>query len=355
MSGQQGEVIGRTGGEDVRAFDLSGPGGLRARILTWGARLAELWVPDRAGRLADIVLGHDRLEDWLASKTYFGATCGRYANRIAGGRFTLEGESYQVDLNEGPNHLHGGAAGFDRKTWSVAEASERHVTLTCVSEDGEMGYPGRLQVRCTYRFDAEGRLWVTMEAETSRPTVINLVNHAYFNMAGHDSGPVTGQLLRVAADHYLPVAADLIPTGEIAAVAGTPFDFRAVRPIGQPMPGPMGFDHNLCLSSPPEPVGEAMLRFCAEAIDPASGRRLQLWTTEPGVQLYTGAYLDDRLPGKAGARVIPFGGFTLETQRFPDSPNRPQFPTPRLDPGQHYRHDMALSFAPAAETADQGR
>lgn len=348
MPQDRGETIGEIAGRNVRAFSLTGPGGLRARVLSWGARLAELWVPDRAGRLADIVLGHDRLEDWLACPTYFGATCGRYANRIAGGRFVLDGEVFQVDLNEGANHLHGGTAGFDRKNWSVEEVSDHHVTLSCLSEDGEMGYPGRLQARCTYRFDAEGRLWVTMEAETSRPTVINLVNHAYFNMAGHDSGPVTGQLLRVAADHYLPVAADLIPTGEIAAVAGTAFDFRALRPIGQPMPGPMGFDHNLCLSSAPETVGDAMLRFCAEAVDPASGRRLQLWTSEPGVQLYTGAYLDDRLPGKAGARVSPFGGFTLETQRFPDSPNRPAFPSARLDPGQTYRHLMAISFAPAA-------
>lgn len=348
MLQDRGEPIGEIAGRAVRAFTLTGPGGLRARILTWGARLAELWVPDRAGRLADIVLGHDRLQDWQASTTYFGATCGRYANRIAGGRFMLEGERFQVDLNDGANHLHGGAAGFDRKHWSVAEASERHVTLTCVSEDGEMGYPGRLQASCTYRFDADGWLWATMEATTSRPTVINLVNHAYFNMAGHDSGPVTGQLLRVAADHYLPVAADLIPTGEIAAVAGTPFDFRALRPIGQPMPGPMGFDHNLCLSSAAETVGDATLRFCAEAVDPASGRRLQLWTSEPGVQLYTGAYLDDRLPGKAGARVTAFGGFTLETQRFPDSPNRPAFPSSRLDPGHTYRHLMAVSFAPAA-------
>lgn len=348
MTQAEQTIIGRIGEEAVQAITLRGPRGLQAKVLTWGARLAELWVPDRAGRLADIVLGHDSLDDWLACRTYFGATCGRYANRIAGGRFALDGRVVQLDCNEGANHLHGGTAGFDRKLWSVAELRADAVRLTCVSEDGEMGYPGRLDASCEYRFDAEGRLWIEMQAETTRPTVVNLVNHAYFNLAGQDSGPVLDQLLRIGAGHVTPVGPGLIPTGALQPVAGTPFDFGALRPIGQALPGPDGFDHNLCLSAPPEQVGPERLRPCAEAVDPASGRRLRLWTTEPGVQLYTGGYLDGSLPGKRGAAVVRFGGFTLETQRYPDSPNHPAFPSARLNPGERYRHLMAFSFAPAA-------
>lgn len=333
--------IGQIGGLEVRAITLTGAG-LRVKLLSLGARLAELWVPDANGVLADIVLGQDRLEDWLAHGAYVGATCGRYANRIAGGRFVLDGREVQVDQNEGAQHLHGGVAGFDRKVWAIDTHSADHVTFTTTSADGEMGYPGAVQAQVTYRITGLGLL-VEMSATTDAPTVVNLVNHAYFNLAGQGAGDVMGQLLQVEAGYFLPVDAGLIPTGEVRAVAGTAFDFRSQRAIGAMLPGEGGFDHNLCLS---EPVGEDGLRPCLMATDPVSGRRLKLRTTEPGVQLYTGAHFNGG-PGKAGTRYLRYAGFATETQRFPDSPNNPHFPQARLEAGQTYLHRMQFDFAPA--------
>lgn len=338
--------IGRIEGQEVTEVTLTGQRGLTVKVLTWGARLAELWVQDRNGAFADIVLGHDTAEAWAQTPAYFGATCGRYANRIAGGRFALDGQAVQLDRNEGDHHLHGGAQGFDRKHWTIAACGADHVTLTATSDAGEMGYPGRLEMVTRYRIDAEDRLWIEMEATTSAPTVVNLVNHAYFNLAGQGSGDVLGQELRIWADSYTPVDAALIPDGTQPPVAGTAWDFTSLRPIGRTLPGVKGFDHNLCLSAPVEELGSALLRPCAQAQDPASGRRLKLWTDQPGVQLYTGGYLPD-VPGKAGAIYGPFAGFTLETQLWPDSPNRPDFPSARLDPGGRYRHRMVFDFTPA--------
>jgi aldose 1-epimerase len=332
--------IGQIEGRDVHAVTLKSDG-LRLKLLTWGARLAELWVPDRAGALADIVLGHDNLDDWQTHGTYVGATCGRYGNRIAGGRFTLDGRVVQLDQNESAQHLHGGTHGFDLKVWQIESQSDTHVTFTTTSPDGEMGYPGTLNARTTYRID-QG-LVIEMEAKTDAPTIVNLVNHAYFNLAGQGSGDILGQHLQVEAGFYVPVDDRLIPTGEVLSVTGTPFDFRAARPLGRDMPGEGGFDHNFCLSAP---RGTDGLRRCLQAVDPASGRRMQLSTTEPGLQLYTGAHFD-QTPGKSGARYPKFAGFAAETQRYPDSPNRPQFPSARLDPGQTYRHVMHFDFTPA--------
>jgi len=333
--------VGQIGGTDVHQVTLSA-NGLKVVLLTWGARLAELWVPDAKGILADIVLGHDTLADWQAHGTYLGATCGRYANRIAGGRFQLDGRQIQVDRNEGANSLHGGSRGFDLKLWQIAVHSDTHVTFTTTSADGEMGYPGTLQASTTYRIDGLS-LAIEMLATTDAPTVVNLVNHAYFNLAGQGVGDVMGQNLQIDASHYLPVDSQLIPTGDVVSVANTAFDFRQTRPIGASLPGPSAFDHNLCLSAP---TGADGLRPCLTATDPASGRRMRLSTTEPGVQLYTGAHFSGG-PGKQGARYPQFAGFAAETQRFPDSPNRPQFPSARLDPGQSYRHAMRFDFTPA--------
>lgn len=337
------ETFGQVDGVEIRAVTLGGADGPRARVITYGARLTELWVPDRTGVLADIVLGHGDAAGYVATRAYLGATCGRYANRIAGARFALEARAVQLDRNEGDKHLHGGHDGFDRKIWEIAEVSDRSVTLMAMSEAGEMGYPGELAMQVCYTLDEADRLWITMEATTDAPTVVNMVNHSYFNMAG--SGSVMGQQLRLGATHYTPVDADLIPTGEVRAVAGTPFDFLHLREIGADLPSDVGFDHNLCLTGPTEMKWGACLRFCAEAVDPASGRRMEVWTTEPGVQLYTGAFLTGG-PGKNGQPVAAYSGFTLETQHFPDSPNRPQFPSSRLDPGQRYRHVMAFDFTP---------
>ena len=335
-------TIGQIGGADVQQVTLTGPAGLRVVLLTYGARLAQLWVPDRNGVLADIVLGHDSLSHWQTHGAYVGATCGRYANRIANGRFPLEGRSIQLDRNEGSNHLHGGAAGLDTKVWQIESHSATHVTFATTSPDGEMGFPGALQVRTTYRIDRG--LVIEMQATTDAPTIVNLVNHAYFNLAGQGTGDVLSQNLQVEAGFYLPVDSQLIPTGEVTSVTDTAFDFRQPRSIGAALPGPGGFDHNLCLSAP---TGTDGLRPCLVATDPASGRQLLLSTTEPGVQLYTGAHFNDT-PGKAGARYPSFGGFAVETQRFPDSPNNPHFPSARLDPGQTYRHLMRFDFTPAS-------
>lgn len=337
-------AIGAVMDGTAEEITLTGPGGLSARILTFGARLAALHVPDRMGQVADIVVGHDRLEQWEAATTFAGAICGRYANRIGGGSFFLDGRAVDLTRNEGANQLHGGPQGFDRKVWRITASSDSAVTLAITSPDGDMGYPGTLMAQVTYRFDPEGRFWVVMQAETTAPTVVNLVNHAYFNLAGQ--GAIMDQHLRIAAGHYTPVDDRLIPTGEVLSVAGTPFDFRQLRPIGVVMPGPMGFDHNFCLSEPLRPIGGELLRPAAEAVDPVSGRRMAVWTSKPGVQFYSGGYLDDSLPGKGGQPIGQFGGFALETQFFPDSPNRPHFPSARLDPGQLYRHVMALDLAP---------
>jgi aldose 1-epimerase len=340
-------AFGQIGGAEVQRAILQG-NGLRVALLTWGARLAELWVPDASGTLADIVLGHDSADDWQTHGTYVGATCGRYANRIAGGRFKLDGRAVQIDRNEGANTLHGGAQGFDRKHWQIADHSDTHVTFATTSPDGDMGFPGTLLARVTYRIEGLG-LVIEMTAQSDAPTVVNLVNHAYFNLAGQGAGDVMGQCLQIEAGHYLPVTADLIPTGEVRTVAGTAFDFRQLRPIGAQLPDSNAFDHNFCLSAPAGPDG---LRHCLTATDPGSGRRTRLSTTEPGVQLYTGAHFDGG-PGKAGVRYPRFAGFAVETQRFPDTPNRPHFPSARLDPGQTYRHVMRFDFTPAEFLPDR--
>ena len=335
------ESLGQLDGIDVQRITLAGAQGFRAELLTYGARLAGLWVPDRNGTLADVVLGCDSLAGWRNEGRYMGATCGRYANRIAKGRFVLDGRDVQLDCNEGQQHLHGGRSGFDVQHWQVKDWSDTHATLVITSQDGDMGFPGTLTAQVTYRIEGL-RLSVVMEAQTDAPTVVNLVNHAYFNLAGHASGDVLAQSLQVEAGFYLPVNDTLIPTGEIRSVTGTAFDFQSSRPVGAQMPGTEGFDHNLCLSSPPDATG---LRPCLQAEDPASGRRMQLSTTEPGVQLYTGAHFAG-MPGKAGASYQRFAGFAAETQRFPNSPNMQHFPSARLDPGQTYRHEMRYDFSP---------
>lgn len=311
--------------------------GLVARLISYGARLTELQVPDRAGRLADVVVGHDRLEDYVASGTYFGATCGRYANRIAGGRFDLDGQAVQVDVNEGANHLHGGRDGFDRKIWVIAALSDAEVVFTAHAADGEMGFPGACDLRVSYGLDDDNRLRIVMQAVADRPTVMNIVNHSYFNLAGQ--GSVLDQVLRVDAAAYTPVDGALLATGEVRAVAGTAFDFRVAKPIGRDFSGldTKGYDHNWCLNG-------AGMRDCVVAWDPLSGRRLTLATSEPGLQIYTGGYLDAAMPGKAGRGQCQFGGFTLETQKYPGSPNWPQFPTARIAPGLDYHHAMELRF-----------
>ena len=320
----------------AEVFTISDGADCSAVLSPYGARLMQLWAPGRSGALADIVLGHDDVQGYLDHPgTYFGATCGRYANRIAGGRFDWQGGVVQLDCNEGANHLHGGALGFDKRVWQVLRADARGVTFGLHSPDAEMGFPGALEVEALYEFAGPGRLQIVMTAKAGAATVANLVNHAYFNMAGQGSGAADAQLLQIDADRYLPVDTALLPLGAPVDVVGTPFDFSALRALNADAPAG-GFDHNFCLNGGEGPA--------VVAIDPASGRGLRLFTNQPGVQLYTGSYLPEGLPGKAGAVYGPREGFTLETQVWPDSPNHAAYPSAVVEAGGVYRHEMEFEF-----------
>jgi aldose 1-epimerase len=337
-------------GGEARLFVLENED-LRVVLTDAGARLLELWAPDREGTVADVVLGRATLAEAAADPYYMGATAGRYANRIRRGGFTLDGEAQQLDINEGRNHLHGGRRGFDLHTWT-AEPGKDEAVFRRVSEDGEQGYPGRVTACCAYRLDGP-TLEITLSATTDRPTVVNLVNHSYFNLAGHDSGDVLRQLVRLDAGRYVPVDDELLPTGEVLDVAGTPFDFREPKAIGRGLReaeaaaghdeiAAAGYDHNWVLDG-------TGLRTVARIEDPDSGRVLELSTDQPGLQFYTGGRFADvsakAAAAGAGGRYQAFAGFTLETQTFPDSPNQPGFPSPVLRPGETYLNRMRLSFA----------
>ncbi|WP_207459833.1 aldose epimerase family protein [Azospirillum sp. SYSU D00513] len=330
-------------GTVVPGFVLTNGRGMRAKLTAFGARLLEMWVPDRDGRAADVVLGFDTLPDYLASDAYFGGTCGRYANRVAGGRFTLDGTVHQLTRNEGENQLHGGPQGFDRRVWTAVPLPHRNaVTFSLLSPDGEEGYPGTLTASVTYGL-AEDALHIRMTAMAEEATVVNLAHHSYWNLAGQGSGDIRSHRLGVLGGHWLPVDEALIPTGELRPVGGTPFDLRQGRAIGEAIGevGGIGFDHNWCLDGE---AGEDGLHLAAWLEDPASGRRLDLFTNQPGLQVYTGAYLTDRVVGKGGRRYCREGGIALETQRYPDAPNR--WPAmARLDPAEVYEHRQLLRFS----------
>jgi aldose 1-epimerase len=339
----QADSIGRVDGREVRAFTITNGKGVSARIMELGATLLELHAPDRNGKLADIALGEQDLAAYLVSHSYFGAICGRYGNRIGRGRFVLDGKLHQLSCNEGRNHLHGGARGFDKHVWSGRPAADgRSVAFSYRSADGEEGFPGNLDASVVYGLDEEDRLILEIEAGTDRPTVCNLVNHSYWNLAGHGAGEVLDHELTLDADFYTPVDAELIPTGEIRKVEGTPMDFRQAKPIGRDIArveGIVGYDHSFVLRGA---AGE--LKRAAPLFQQASGRGLELHTTEPAVQLYTSAHFDGRTMGKGGHAYPRFGGVALETQHFPDAPNQGHFLSTRLDPGQRYRHRMEFRF-----------
>ncbi|MER6537457.1 aldose epimerase family protein [Streptomyces sp900105755] len=310
-------------GTEVHRWTLE-RAGTRVRVLSYGGIVQSAEVPDRDGRTVDVVLGFAGLDGYLENPgPYFGALVGRYANRIAHARFPLDGVTYALEPNNAPNSLHGGARGFDKRVWE-ATAVEHGVRLTRVSPHGEEGFPGQLAVAVTYTLDESGALHISYEAVTDAPTVVNLTNHSYFNLAG--SGHAGGHELRIAASRYTPVDGDLIPTGDPADVSGTRFDFRAARKVGS------GYDHNLVLD---KGVTETPVEI-AELYDPASGRTLTVATTEPGIQLYTAEHLT--------GPFAPGDGVALETQHFPDSPNRPDFPSTRLDPGRTYRSATVYGF-----------
>ena len=339
-------------GTAVEIIRLHGDNGFEARIIGYGAALQSLFVPDRNGQVADVVLGRDDLEGYVALRRFLGATVGRYANRIANGRFELDGKPFQLAANDGPNALHGGLDGFDRKAWRVTASGEApvpFVTLSYVSADGEEGYPGQLTTEVTYSISGATELSIAFSATTDKPTVVNLTNHSFFNLAGVEStGNILDHRVMIAADDYLPASPDGIPLGAPATVEGTPFDFRTLHRVGariedadQQLRIRQGYDHNFCLRGG---VVEKP-RLAARVEDPSSDRVMELWTDQPGVQLYTGNFLDGGVIGKYGRAHRRFDALCLEPQRYPDTPNRPDYPSARLDPGQTYRHTTRYRFS----------
>ncbi len=334
-------------GRGVDCWTLASAAGVSVEILTYGGIIAAVHAPDRDGRPANVVLGLPDLEAYRTRNRFFGTITGRYANRIAGGRFTLDGTTYELARNNGANALHGGVQGFDKRLWAAEPTGDATIRLTYVSADGEEGYPGRLAVAVTYALSDDGTLRIDYTATTDRPTVLNLTNHSYFNLAGEASGDVLDQVLEIAADAYLPTDAGAIPTGEVATVTGTPFDFREPVPIGAriteahpQLVQACGYDHCLVLrKSAPGALDRA-----ARAVDPRSGRTLTVLTTEPGVQLYTGNHLDGSLVGRGRRTYRQSAGFCLETQHFPDSPNRREFPSTVLRPGETFRSTTIFHF-----------
>jgi aldose 1-epimerase len=340
----------------VEAITLSNARGLTARIITYGAAIQSLLVPDRHEEVADVALGYPSMEGYLTKSEYFGATVGRVANRIALGRFTLDGKTYQTPVNNGPNALHGGTKGFDKVNWQVVDVKEgarASVTLRYVSPHMDQGYPGTLTTTATYSLDDQSNtLTVEYRATTDRPTVVNLSNHAYWNLAGEGSAEgAMGHLLTIPAEHYTPTDPNAIPTGEIRPVAGTVFDFRRPTPIGervregrdQQIVWGKGYDHNWVvdrrLSREP--------RLLARVEDPGSGRVMHVLSNQPGIQFYSGNFLDATIVGKAGSLYRQGDAIVLEPQMFPDTPNRPEFGSVRLEPGQTYRNVIQFRFSVA--------
>ncbi len=331
-------------GAAITQFTLTNANGLVARIIDFGGIVTELHAPDREGQLADVVLGFDTLAPYLGASPYFGALIGRYGNRIAGGRFTLDGQEIALTTNDGANHLHGGAPGFDKVKWQ-ARVEGDSLVLSYRSVDGEQGYPGNLDITATYHLSDENELVLRFHAVTDRATPVNLTQHSYFNLAAE--GDILAHVLTIDADAFVPIDAASIPLGMHSPVTGTPFDFRMPRPIGERIAQPdkqlrhgQGYDHNFVLS---KPSAKALSR-AARVLEPGSGRVLEVFTEEPGLQFYSGNFLDGALGGK-GRQYEHRGGFCLEPQHFPDSPNRPDFPNVILRPGQVYRTESRLRFS----------
>ncbi|MFI6516829.1 aldose epimerase family protein [Spirillospora sp. NPDC050679] len=333
-------------GSAVDRYTLTGPG-IRVRVLTFGGIVQTLEVPDRDGAPANVVLGFGDLAGYDRPGPYFGAVIGRYANRIAGGRFTLDGREHRVPVNNGPNAIHGGERGFDKRVWD-AEPLPDGVRLSYTSADGEEGFPGTLRATVAYTLTGDGALRVEYTATAEAATVVNLTNHGYFNLAGEGTGDVLGHRVQIDADRYTPVDPSSIPTGEIAPVAGTPFDFTRPRALGERIRDDHpqlliahGYDHNFVLSDrvPGTPTR------AARVTEPRSGRVLEVRTTEPGVQLYTANFLDGSLVGTGGRAYRQGDAFCLETQHFPDSPNRPEFPSTVLRPGERFASTTEFAFS----------
>jgi aldose 1-epimerase len=334
------EVFGQTSdGQNVDAFVFTNANGLKVGIISYGATIVSVVAPDREGNLSDVVLGFDDMAGYQgADNPYFGACCGRYANRIAKGKFTLGDIEYSLAVNNGPNALHGGLIGFDKKIWE-AEIVGDSVKMSLTSADGDEGYPGTLKAETTYSLSDEGELKIEYTATTDQKTVVNLTNHSYFNLAG--GGSVHGHLMQINADRYTVVDADATPSGELRDVAGTEMDLLVPTPIGQNIVAVqgLGYDHNYCINQ----TAPDELTLAAKVVDPESGRMLECWTTEPGVQFYTANWVEN-VQGKGDQIYNEREAFCLETQHYPDSPNHPDFPSTELAPGETYTQTCIYKF-----------
>ena len=339
-------------GREVAAVTLANGHGVSATLISYGATIQSVMLPDRAGHAADVALGYATIEEYLAKPQYFGATVGRFANRIAKGRFTLDGQSYQVPVNNGPNSLHGGTVGFDKVLWTVTDVKSgptASVTLRYVSRDGDQGYPGTMTVDATYSLDERNQLTIDYRATTDKPTIANITNHAYWNLAGEGSAAgAMGHRVTIPAERFLPTDAGAIPTGERKPVAGTAFDFRQPRAVGervrdasdQQLVFGRGYDHNWIIGSAVTPD----LHLMARVVEPVSGRGFELLSNQPGLQFYSGNFLDATSHGKANRLYREGDAIVMEPQIFPDTPNQPAFGSARLAPGQVYRNTILYRF-----------
>jgi len=344
------EEFGKTPDEQtVWLFTLTNAKGMKAKVMSYGATLTALEVPDRDGKIGDITLGFDNLSDYLTKNRFFGSIAGRYANRIANGTFLLNGQTYQLTVNSKPNHIHGGVKGFDKQVWSAEPFEREHeagVAFMYLSPDGEEGYPGNLKSTVIYTLNNLNELSIQFYAETDKPTPVNLTNHAYFNLAGQGNGDVLDHVLQITADRFTPVNEYLIPTGELRSVKNTPLDFTQPCRIGDRIDDPYqqiqygrGYDHNFVLNNQ-----DGSLALVARVSEPSSGRVMEVYTTQPGVQLYTGNFLDG-VTGKEGKAYHRRYGFCLETQHYPNSPNQPNFPSTILKPRERYNQKTVFKFS----------
>jgi aldose 1-epimerase len=338
--------------DSIKLYTLNNDSGMTVKVTNYGAIITSIIVPDRNGKRADVALGYDRVEDYInaVDKPYFGAIVGRYGNRIANGEFTIDGETYSLLKNNGDNHLHGGAIGFDKVVWDADyDEAKNTIALSYLAKDKEEGYPGNLQLKVTYTLTDDNSIVVDYHATTDKATPVNVTQHTYFNLKGEGEGTILDHELMLNAKQYTPVDEGLIPTGELPAVAGTPFDFTSGKAIGrdigqhnEQLKFGLGFDHNWVLDKAGK---EGELTLAARVYEPTSGRVMEIHTTEPGIQFYCGNFLDGRLKGKSGKPYVHRGGFCLETQHYPDSPNQPNFPSTILKPGEEHTSQTVFKFS----------
>ena len=336
------KVFGTIGQDTVYAFTLQNGKGMKAVVSNYGGTLLELWTPDKSGAAGDVILGFDSLGGYLQkTNPYFGAIVGRYANRIANAKFTIDGKQYTLAPNDHGNTLHGGLKGFDKVIWAVDQVNDSSLALSYTSPDGEEGFPGSLTVKVVYTVTGEDGLKIDYTAQTDKKTPVNLTNHAYFNLSAGKDSTILKEELTLHASKYTPVNAGLIPTGQLAPVQHTPMDFTKAKKVGKDIDQVKGgYDHNFVIDKK-----DSGMALAASVYDEGSGRFMEVWTTQPGIQFYTGNFLDGTLTGRDGKKIVQHGALCLETQHFPDSPNQPSFPGAILEPGQTYHHTTIYKFS----------